>query len=210
MRTLVGRMACLLLLAGCAGLSPFNGRIEDGRYYDPEDRFSIQVPRLAFGVATRGQLYAAGGSIGFSDDSGALIRVDLVTGIDQETRALINDPDWKIPLDSRRDSFAALFQQLFPSVSLVHQEYTSWNAKHADYFVFEIEKGSTLVNVRTKERLDALRASLSFVHGDSLYVISIQHTLHRSTSQDDENRAAVIESLRDSLEEVANTIQFLQ
>ena len=86
-----------------------NGKIVEGRYYEPLGRFSIEIPPLVKpGAVIRGGFDERGGTIGFTDDIGTFIRVDVMTALDAKGRSVMNDPDWRVPLDKNREYFGKL------------------------------------------------------------------------------------------------------
>ena len=212
-------LSLMLLSASCMRFDPLrgmigsyrnyteiNGKIKDGRYYEPYGRFSVKVPQLLEpGAVTQGRFEKAGGTIEFTDDFGTLMRIDLVTALNADEKDFINNPDWKVPLQNNRDFLQRLYNQVSPS-TLVHQEYVIWKNQNADFFVFEMKEGGTLAEAYTKKRGDALRASLSFIHNESCFTISTQHIL--GMWRKDEDRTKIIKDMYKSLVETADTIEF--
>lgn len=205
-------LSCIafLLLSGCQTASSSDGRVENGRYHDPHGLFSIQIPPVLRGSPTvRDQMTPAGGTVTFMDEHGRLVRVDRWTGSGPEWKAIIHSTDWKMPLDRARLFLDAVMRPVFPRVALVHQEYTAWGGKHANYYVYEIEDGSNVVDVQTRKRLDALRASISFIRGSSVFTVSMQHTFGID-GLNDEDRTVIAGRLKGTLEKIANTMRFAE
>lgn len=184
-----------------------NGKIENGIYYDPIRRFQMEVPYLVQpGATIRGQLDQSGGSIQFSDDMGKLIRVDVVTANSPDALSILNNPDWNSVLSLNREYMLGLYQSVSPQTTLIHQEFIKQQGRGLDYYVCKLPQGSTLADVQTKKRHDALRASISFREGNSIFVVTKQHILGLWRKNEDEDE--LVKKMKDDLLKILPTISF--
>jgi len=143
-----------------------NGKIKNGTYYEPYGRFSIKVPNMVTpGMIIDGKFIESGGTIGFRDDFGALVRIDLITAIDNESKKFLVDDNWKLVFPRVRNNFLSLYKETVPNSTLIYQKDIVWNGKNADSFVVDLKKSG------------AIRTSIGFMHKGSFYLISTQPSM---------------------------------
>jgi len=184
------------LLGGCANSpAPFDeaasyrhfgeikGTLTHGRYVSPDANFSCAIPELADpGAAIKDVSGKSGqgrsGTVTFQDDLGTLLRVDWLE-IAEIDRPKIADPGFD---RAAEESFSLLmftqYQQVSRSASLVAHEYLPAPGEEKLFVASLLPGGSTLVEKRTGQRLDAYRASLFLRHGNWVYCLSTQSTIH--------------------------------
>jgi len=190
-----------------------NGTIVDNRYFDPENRFSIKIPYLLKpGARIAGRFDKFGGSISFSDDMGKLIRVDVSTVIDidnEEAKYLLKTENWKKLLNNGRHNLYIHYKTSVPTTKIIHQEYLTQNKMKCDFYIFQMNEGSSIGNAENKKRLDALRIFLSVRHNNSLIIISTQKTdMFPFGSMKKVTKEVLIEYKKEMLE-LFKTIEFL-
>ncbi|MBN2684378.1 MAG: hypothetical protein JXR40_03795 [Pontiellaceae bacterium] len=214
-------LTSLLVIAGCSsGFDPLqkmvgsyrnyidiDGKIEDGIYYDPIGRFHMNVPTLVEpGAVISGQMNEMGGAVQFADDLGRLIRVDVISATTPNSLAMITNKDWQAVLGLNRESMLDLYQTVSPQASLICQEYIQVDERNVDYYVCKLPEGSTLADVETDKRYDALRASMAFREGTSVYVLTTQHVI--GLWRDNEDETELAERMKEELMEILPTMSF--
>ncbi len=149
------------------------GRVEDGKYHGPLDNFIAPVPRLA-GLQVQEESDQTGGMVAFHGDLGGnrgVTYVRLPPGMD----AALQDPQKK---DSTYRSFVhgyvlpALYQRVSPQSEILWEETVGEGAARELFAVARIPGGSTLVNAKTGQRLDSVRALIVFHRHDFIYMLS--------------------------------------
>jgi len=180
-----------------------NGKIKGDRYYDPFDRFSIQIPNLVTpGRIINGKLMKDGGTIGFMDDFGYLVRIDVATALEDKTRATFNSQNSKLILPALREYFLNLYKETAPDSKIIYQEYGKWNNIETDLFIVELKKGEMFTDSSNK-RENEIRTSIGFIHGNSFYLLSSQPSLLTKYSKDPkigiEERIKSVKSLLDTI-----------
>ena len=205
------------LLSGCMQSDPlrgvlgsyrnytdFNGKIADGVLHDPHGRFIIKVPPLLTpGAVIRGRLEQEGGSVDFSDDMGKFIRIDISTAIDAESRETLHEGDWKAIFSGNRIFMGELYRSVSPGSEILHQEYI-FTERPIDFYIFKLPKGATLSD--QTGRLDAWRASITIIEGDSLFTLTTQHVL--GLWRKDATQEEVFADMQKTLLETLKTVTF--
>ena len=185
----IAMVASLPFLTGCTGPRAgkgifgsygntynINAKIQDGVLHDPYGRFAIPVPRLIQpGAVVNGHLTEEGGTVGFSDDLGALIRVDVSSPTMPIDRKILAHPNWQAVYNRHRVFMGQLYKSVAPQAKLIHQEFIKSGPHNLDYYVFHMPEGSSLENRGTGKRLDAHRATLTVIRQNSLYTLATQH-----------------------------------
>jgi len=180
-----------------------NGKIKENRYYDPFNRFSIQIPNLVTpGRVINGKLMKDGGTIGFMDDFGYLVRIDVLTAIEDKTKAIFSAQNSKSLLPILRERFLNLYKETVLDSKIIHQEYSQWNNVEIDVFVVDMKSGGSFTDSSDK-RDGSIRTSIGFIHGNSFYLLSIQPSLLTNYSKDPkidiEQRIQSVKSLLDTI-----------
>jgi hypothetical protein len=184
----------------------FNGKIENGVLHDPCGRFTIKIPPLATpGALIRGQLEKEGGSVQFSDDFGKLVRIDIMTASDPQSEELMRSPDWKRIFSGNRRFMGELYQSVSPKTEVLHQEYLT-SGRPIDFYVFNLPEGSTLSD-QSGKRLDAWRASITIIEGNSIFTLSTQHIVGLPWKED-AAKEEVLARMQKTLLETLQTVTF--
>lgn len=190
------------VLGSYRNYTDFNGKIADGILHDPRGRFIIKIPHLVTpGAVIRGRLEQEGGTVEFSDDMGKLIRIDISTAIDAESRKALHKGDWKTIFSGNRIFMGELYRSVSPGTEIIHQEYIP-NERPIDFYIFKLPQGATLSN--QNGRLDAWRASITIIEGDSLFTLTTQHIpgLWRKDATQEEVFASMQKTLLETLKNV--------
>jgi hypothetical protein len=188
-----------------------DGKIENGVYHDPYGRFTIKVPDLVEpGARINGRSDPHAATLQFLDDLGTLIRVDVFTAVDPDEKEMMKSPDVRTLLEVNRMSIGQLYRQVCPQAELVHQEYIADGGTVLDYYAFKMPGGATLAEVPSGKRHDALRVSVSFAEGDSLFTVTSQYVLGMWGPQDGkaEDLAKICAKMKPELLAIRQTMSF--
>jgi hypothetical protein len=172
--------------------------------YVASDR-SFQLPLPV--DAERGGTYTEKeGSVTFSDDFGALYRIDR-SPIPPESQGTERFSVVKSALMDRYIPEAIVAN--LPAAKVLYEELLEDELDGAYFAMVEMPGGST-VDVGEEdgdsERLDAYRGLLSFIVGDRLYILSTQRNLFADEEPDETTTEA--EDLIDTLLAFADSIEF--
>lgn len=210
----------LVLAAGCMRFDPLrgmlgsyrnyedtNGKIVNGRFYDPERRFSIQVPDMIEpGARIYGRFAKEGGTIQFHDDLGTLIRVDVFTAVGPEEEAATREAELHDLLEANRLAIGQLYTRACPGAVPIHQEYLSEGERVLDFYAFVMPEGATLSDAMSGKRRDALRVSISFREDYSLFTITSQHVI--GMWREDEDLDQIVVRMKPELQAILATMSF--
>lgn len=181
-------LGIIFLLSGCASFDPLastigsyknytevNGKIEDGRFYDPLDRFSMAVPPylLEPGRRISGNFNKEGGTVTFLDDVGRLIRLDM-SSLEEYKKAKFTLPEiYESTVTNIENSYKNITETTY--LYGLTTDVKELNSSIA-FYSFELKNGSSVTT--NGKRSNAIRMSLIFVHGDYIYVLTKQKVLN--------------------------------
>lgn len=189
-------LAGLLFVTSCSSFDPLRagigsyrnyteikGKIEDEKYISPLNNFSCVVPPLLKpGALIRDDFNQAQemGSVGFEDDLGTLIRVDYFATPKEKAQQIETVEGRKATAQEVFDfTVEQMYRPVAPKTTVTHTEFvelqggTGLQRNVALFGIALLPKGSNLSEA-TKGRYDALRASLVFVRGKFVYVLTVQ------------------------------------
>jgi len=173
-----------------------NGKIVNGRYYEPYERFSVEVPKLLIpGRIIDGKFIESGGTIVFRDDLGALVRIDLIAATDEESKKIFDQKNWKELSVKVQNYFLNIYKETVPDSKIIYQKNMVWNNKDINTFTVDMKGGGALVDGFGK-RDDSLRTSILFIHKNSVYLISTQPSILLRHDRDSDNIKGRIEYLK--------------
>lgn len=181
-------LGIIFLLSGCASFDPLastigsyknytevNGKIEDGRFYDPLDRFSMAVPPylLEPGRRISGNFNKEGGTVTFLDDVGRLIRLDM-SSLEEYKKAKFTLPEiYESTVTNIENSYKNITETTY--LYGLTTDVKELNSSIA-FYSFELKNGSSVTT--NGKRSNAIRMSLLFVHGDYIYILTKQKVLN--------------------------------
>lgn len=181
-------LGIIFLLSGCASFDPLastigsyknytevNGKIEDGRFYDPLDRFSMAVPPYLLEPGRRilGNFNKEGGTVTFLDDVGRLIRLDM-SSLEEYKKAKFTLPEiYESTVTNIENSYKNITETTY--LYGLTTDVKELNSSIA-FYSFELKNGSSVTT--NGKRSNAIRMSLIFVHGDYIYVLTKQKVLN--------------------------------
>ena len=180
--TVVGSVFSLVsMVAGCSGLGP---NVSDGRYSEPNGRFSLPVPELGPGAKceekheTDPGTKLATGSVSFTDDFGQVRAVQYQQG-PPEVAKTMSDPSvapgmLKVFL---HQAVVSRIQQFIPKTRVVQEDPTTLADGTPGYFAaLEIPEGSPILQLSSEHpggrRLDSTRGYLIVYRGDTFFALS--------------------------------------
>ncbi len=186
-----------------------SGRIKEGRYYSRYSNFSCAVPPLIHpGAVIEDDYYTQSGTVSFSDDLGALVRIDyweipkplaVHAGTASGIKSIENWFFDSIVLGRMYRPFSSVLKIFYRGdVELVDAK--TGQRDIALFAVVWLPKGST-ISEDTTGRLDAMRPSILFVKGRYAYLIAIQDMSGSSG-------VGVNNQLLDRLEQLYQTCEF--
>lgn len=159
------------------------GTITENRYVSPDKNFACTVPKL---LSPGAQIYdnvaSETGGVAFQDDLGTLVRVDYFTiPPERVSEATTIEGRKALATQSFDGIVATLYRTGGHDAQVIHREFIYLQDGHkmlkdvALYGIVFLPKGSTIKEA-TKGPLDAFRASLLFVRGTRMYMLTIQDT----------------------------------
>lgn len=174
-----------LFLTSCAHAEwqhvPSRGMIKNGFYYDPSKMFQIALPTMGNDKMVIDDEQNDGAShVFFTDNTGELYRVEAVhipdslfleicangMGEKEQLRSFFEAAVLE-PLEESGKKTTILFADLQKTVSIGQVHYS----------VFYIPNGSHLVDTKTDERPNCLRAYMVKVTADQIIIFTYQPTL---------------------------------
>jgi hypothetical protein len=127
-----------------------------------------------------------------------------MTAIDAESEEIVRSSDWKRVFSGNRRFMAELYQSVSPKTEVLHQEYIT-SGRPIDFYIFSLPEGSTLSD-ETGKRMDAWRASITIVEGNSIFTLSTQHIL--GLWRKDASKEEVFADMKKTLLELLETVTF--
>lgn len=176
-------------------------------YESPLGNFTVQIPVDA---QQGGRIQSTEGVVGFSDDSGTMLRIDYYPIPEEQTQESSPDGQENYLKSIVLEKYVpqAIVANL-PDASVKYTEYLEGTMGGAYFVVINMPEGATISktgNNGTATRLDAYRGLLAFTLNDFLYIVSSQRSfLNGETPGSIEEEA---ESIKQKILEFVDTIEF--
>lgn len=191
------------------------GKVKNDRYYSPNEIFSVEVINLIgpgiiindsfnkdFG---RNEYYQNNvGTVSFMDDFETFYRIDVFQipkNFDYEKYEIDN------VLKATMEYTLIMYRESFSNSKIIYQDFLYLDNKRINYFIANLNNGSTFTINGNK--IDSLRASMTFVYGDYVYVVSVQHTKDRPPYSIKLNDK-LVEELKNNIIKIINTMKMKQ
>ena len=176
-------------------------------YQSPLGNFTVPIP---VDPQQGGRIQSQEGVVGFSDDTGILLRIDYYPFPLEQLEELESVGQEEYLQTILVDKYVpqAIFANV-PDASVEYTEYLKDTLRGAYYVLIDMPKGSTISkqeNNGTAIRLDAYRGLLTFINGEFLYIVSSQHSFINGETPDSVEEEA--EDIKDSILEFVDTIEF--
>lgn len=160
----------LLFVSGCATTK---GRISGGNYHAPLSNFVMPLPK-GVGLRIQDNYDKDGGMVSFHDDFGNNQGVTYLR-LPANADSVHADPTKR---DAAYRGFVhdyampSLFRPVSSQSKVVAEEFLGAGPERAYFAVVVIPEGSTLMDLKTKKRLDSFRGVLVFDEKGFMYMLS--------------------------------------
>lgn len=188
---------------------PGSSEDSESPYYEsPIGNFGVSVP---VDLNKGGRIDEGEATVGFSDDFGALLRIDY-TPFPPEAEEEIQSIGQEEFLKSFLNSYVS--QAIFPHIpgsEVLYEEYLEDVAEGAYFILVDMPQGSTISvhkNLGPGTRLDAYRGLISFVAEGFLYTVASQRTFWESEKPGP--LEAEVEGLQSQIFSFIETIEFFE
>lgn len=175
----------LVALSLVACTPHYNGKIQDGLYYDPQHFFCIQDPKFAPDQIILDNFLAEGHSqVIFSDEWGTLFRVEAVKTYDELLLQICKHGI------TEKNQLQTYFQEgilkFEPASNLVDEKILAHpTLGKVHYSLFFVPEGSTLINMSAKKREDTYRAYLIALNASQMVIFTYQPPFCYNKIEDD-------------------------
>lgn len=155
------------------------GKISGGRYFAPNNIFSVKIPNLIKpGAVIKDNLSKDFGTkndapdvgtIAFSDDFGTFIRIDVFS---LPSNLDLKKTGTEVLLKGIQEYMLSVYKETVPDAKIVKQEFINWKGKQANLFTADLKKAGNIVSNGIRQ--DVFRTAIAFIDNRYIYIFSTQ------------------------------------